>query len=170
MSATRRQDRRVFDVVSMWIEPDSRLYCTIYTAAYAHDFFVIHIHDVCMPYAYNELVCIRSHVVYGCIIIFWIPIMDPTATVDYELVLSILYTVCILDNSSSSSTILASSTMHSMNTIILCIQLFELVRKSSRTMRNKIQHDVSISTMHTAVCVVRNLIVINIPAARRARM
>ena len=90
----------------MWIEPDSRLYCTIYTAAYAHDFFVIHIHDVCMPYAYNEPVCIRSHVVYGCITIFWIPIMDPTATVDYELVLSILYTVCILDNSSSSSTIL----------------------------------------------------------------
>ena len=88
----------------------------------------------------------------------------------YSRLLSILYTVCILDNSSSSSTILACSTMHSMNTIILCIQLFELVRKSSRTMRNKIQHDVSISTMHTAVCVVRNLIVINIPAARRARM
>ena len=65
--------------------------------------------------------------------------------------LCILYTVCILDNSSSSSTILASSTMHSMNTIILCIQLFELVRKSSRTMRNKIQHDVSIST--TLVCI-----------------
>ena len=81
----------------------------------------------------------------------------------YSRLLSILYTVCILDNSSSSSTILASSTMHSMNTIIVCIQLFELVRKSSRTMRNKIQHDVSISAMHTAV-------VINIPAARRARM